>query len=53
MKITWSAQARRDLRAIRDFITPFSPPSGPATGFFNGLHPKSKFLASCNIHNFG
>ena len=26
-------------------ITPFSPPSGPATGFSNGPHPKSKFLA--------
>jgi hypothetical protein len=25
--------------------TPFSPASGPATGSFNGLHPKSKFLA--------
>ncbi len=24
--------------------TPFSPPSGLATGSFNGLHPKSKFL---------
>jgi hypothetical protein len=23
----------------------FSPSSGPAIGFFNGLHPKSKFLA--------
>ena len=23
----------------------FFPPSGPATGFFNGPHPKSKFLA--------
>jgi hypothetical protein len=26
--------------------TPISPPSGPATGFSNGLHPKSKFLAA-------
>jgi hypothetical protein len=25
--------------------TPFSPPSCPATGFPNGFHPKSKFLA--------
>ena len=25
--------------------TPFFPASGPATGSFNGLHPKSKFLA--------
>jgi hypothetical protein len=25
--------------------TPFSSASGPATGSFNGLHPKSKFLA--------
>jgi len=24
--------------------TPFSPPSGLATGSFNGLHPKRKFL---------
>ncbi len=24
--------------------TPFFPASGPATGSFNGLHPKSKFL---------
>jgi len=27
--------------------TPFSPPSGPATGSFNGLHLKSNFLAAC------
>jgi hypothetical protein len=26
-------------------ITPFSPPSGPATGSFNGLHRESNFLA--------
>jgi hypothetical protein len=26
--------------------TPFSPASGPATRSFNGLHPKSKFLAA-------
>jgi hypothetical protein len=26
-------------------LTPVSPPSGPATGSFNGLHSKSKFLA--------
>ena len=25
--------------------TPLFPASGPATGSFNGLHPKSKFLA--------
>jgi len=25
--------------------TPVSPPSGPATGLFNGPHRKSKFLA--------
>jgi hypothetical protein len=25
--------------------TSFSPASGPATGSFNGLHPKSNFLA--------
>jgi len=25
--------------------TPFSPPSGPATGSFNGLHRESNFLA--------
>lgn len=27
------------------FLTPFSPPSGPTTRSFNGLHHKSKFLA--------
>jgi hypothetical protein len=27
-------------------MTLFSPPSGLATGSFNGLHTKSKFLAS-------
>jgi hypothetical protein len=27
--------------------TPFPPLSGLATGSFNGLHPKSKFLALC------
>ena len=26
-------------------LTPFFPPSGPATGPGNGVHPKSNFLA--------
>jgi phage-related baseplate assembly protein len=29
-------------------ITPISPPTGPATGSSNGLHPKSNFLAFIN-----
>ena len=36
------------LRLAIDDLTktpPFSPPSGLATGSFNGLHAKSKFLA--------
>ena len=31
--------------ARRIAASPFSPPSGLATGSFNGLHAKSKFLA--------
>jgi hypothetical protein len=30
---------------LRSRINPLFPPSGPATGFSNGLQPKSKFLA--------
>ena len=34
------------------YKTPISPPSGPATGSSNGLHPKSKFLAlMSNLRN--
>lgn len=33
------------LRFLRRF-SPLFPPSGPATGFSNGLHPKSKFLGN-------
>ena len=28
-----------------NFINPLFPASGPATSSFNGLHPKSNFLA--------
>ena len=31
-------------------INPFFPASGPANRSFNGLHPKSKFLAFIFIH---
>ena len=40
--------APEDLREdFHGFLwtTPFSPPSGLATGSLNGLNPKSKFLA--------
>ena len=33
--------------------TPFSPPSGPATGSFNGLHRESNFLAIKQIAEAG
>jgi hypothetical protein len=34
--------------------TPFFPASGPATRSFNGLHPKSKFLALVQyLEDFG
>jgi hypothetical protein len=36
-----SSQPRKHMKTN----TPISPPSGPATGSFNGLHPESKFLA--------
>jgi hypothetical protein len=32
--------------AVEVGTPPFFPPSGPATGSFNGLHPESKFLAA-------
>ena len=32
-------------RSVHAMKTPFFPPSGPATGFSNGPHPKSNFLA--------
>jgi hypothetical protein len=48
------AVENRPSLSIDDFIkeplaevtTPFSPSSGPATGSFNGLHPKSNFLGA-------
>ena len=33
------------LANLKEATTPFSPPSGLATGSLNGLNPKSKFLA--------
>jgi hypothetical protein len=45
------AQIRRlehaldSVRRIFRHWAPFSPPSGPATDSFNGLHPKSNFPA--------
>jgi hypothetical protein len=33
------------IATVMTASTPFSPPSGLATGSFNGLHTKSKFLA--------
>ena len=38
----WSAPV---LRFLAVSAPPFCPPSGPATGTFNGLHPKGDFLA--------
>jgi len=38
--------ARRDGSVL---IPPFSPPSGPATGSFTGLHAKSNFLATTRL----
>ncbi|MEI6676186.1 MAG: Maf family protein [Verrucomicrobiota bacterium] len=40
-----AAVARNYPQATVIGATPFSPPSGPVTGSFNGLHPESKFLA--------
>ena len=39
-----STKARRCGRTGE--FNPLFPPSGPAIGSFNGLHPKSKFLAA-------
>ena len=38
---------RKGIFAVITFLdtTPISPPSGPATGYSNGLHPNSNFLA--------
>jgi hypothetical protein len=38
---------RQMFRPVGPFspATPFFPPSGPATGSFNGLHRESYFLA--------
>ena len=33
----------RELLAQHPATTPISPPSGPATGSVNGLHPKRRF----------
>jgi hypothetical protein len=33
--------------------TPISPPSGPATGYSNGLHRESNFLATSATSLFG
>ena len=38
--------ARQFKELLNAGATPFSPPSGLATGSFNGLHTKSKFLAN-------
>jgi hypothetical protein len=35
------------FQSPRSPATPISPPSGPATGSSNGLHPESNFLAFC------
>jgi len=42
-----SVPVLRFLRRFNPFspATPFIPPAGPATGSFNGLHPRSNFLA--------
>jgi hypothetical protein len=42
---TPSTDAPKHLFRPLFLATPFSPASGPATGPFNGLHPKSNFLA--------
>ena len=36
---------RIELTPLTVFVTPLFPASGPATGSFNGLNPKSIFLA--------
>jgi len=41
----WDALAAKLGRIVYAHITPFSLPSGPATGSFNGLHRESNFLA--------
>ena len=40
-----SVSSAVSLAIWQRWSTPFSPPSGLATGSLNGLNPKSKFLA--------
>jgi len=42
--LRFRAQQRAEAAQLLTTATPISPPSGPVTGFFNGSHPKSKFL---------
>jgi hypothetical protein len=44
------SSADSEIQTLSQTRTPFFPASGPATRSFNGLHPKSKFLAF--IHSF-
>jgi hypothetical protein len=39
------ASAVSAAKCGHEVTTPFFPASGPVTGSFNGLHPKSNFLA--------
>jgi hypothetical protein len=39
------SSADSEIQTLSQTRTPFFPASGPATRSFNGLHPKSKFLA--------
>ena len=43
--LTWNCTHLANA-TLQKTITPFFPASGPVTGSFNGLHPKSNFLAS-------
>jgi hypothetical protein len=42
---SWYGRPEENSYPVSHEATPFSPPSGLATGSFNGLHTKSKFLA--------
>jgi len=53
----WSLELRSVRKMFRPFGSlfhrnPFSPPTSPATGSFNGLHRESNFLAFARLEEF-
>ncbi len=45
LKVMWNKWSAEQAPASAPDFGGGNPPSGPATGYSNGLHPKSKFLA--------